>query len=103
MSATIKPTGRPLKDQEKTNIYDCDLYKILQENLPSDYISPDGRINTEKLAESLEFSRYTVYRWFSGKNMSPRAARKLLDISSAAICEKKDSLTREMLLPFCGL
>ena len=94
-----KPTGRPPKNKTKTKIYESNLYVLLQETLPRDHMLLDGRINTEKLSESLKFRRYTVYRWFSGKNMSPRAVLKLVELSTKG----EGSLTKEMLLPFCGL
>ena len=102
MTKTPKPTGRPPK-KKRQSIYTTALYQLLRAELPLAFISPDGRVNTLKLAEKLSYQRMTIYRWFNGGNMSVKAVNALSELSAAGKCERKGMLTKEKLLPFCGL
>lgn len=102
MTKQPKMTGRPPK-KKRESIYTTKLYILLREELPLVFISPDGRVNTLKLAEKLEYRRMTIYRWFNGGNMSVKAVNALSELSAAGKCERKGLLTKEKLLPFAGL
>lgn len=102
MKKTPNETGRPPK-HDRPSIYSSDLYKLLRTHLPLTYMTEDGRLDTAKLSESLDCKRYTIYRWFNGNNMSVRAVNALVDLSEKSNCEMKGLLTKEKLLPFCGL
>ena len=102
MTKTPKLTGRPPK-KKRDSIYTSALYQMFREDLPLVYLSPDGRVNTLKLAEKMDCQRMTIYRWFNGGNMSVKAVNALSELSAAGKCERKGRLTKEKLLPFCGL
>lgn len=102
MKKTPNATGRPPKD-DRQSIYSTPLYVLLISHLPESFLSPNGTLNTDKLATELDCRRATVYRWFSGDNMSNKALLALVKISNETICERKGFLTKEKLLPFVGL
>lgn len=102
MTKQPKLIGRPPK-KKRESIYSTKIYQMLKEDLPLEFISPDGRVNTLKLAEKLNYKRMTIYRWFNGGNMSVKALNALSEISAAGKCERKGRLTKEKLLPFAGL
>lgn len=101
MTTQPKLIGRPPK-KPKDSIYTTALYRLLHDNLPLEFIAQDGRINTLVLATRMNRRRMTIYRWFNGGQMSPKALNMLLEISAAAKCERKGKLTLEKLLPFAG-
>lgn len=102
MTKTATQTGRPPKVKRPT-IYSTKLYKLMQETLPLEFISEDGKVNTLALSTKMNNKRMTIYRWFQGFNMSVKSANQLAELSAAAKCEKKGRLTIDKLLPFVGL
>lgn len=102
MSKTPNATGRPPKT-DRQSIYSTDLYKLLRSDLPLEFLSEDGRLDTGKLAKSLDYRRATIYRWFSGAIMSNRSLNALVKLSEDSSCERKGLLSKEKLLPFVGL
>ena len=95
-----KGVGRPRRDGKDKDLYQGELYKLLQEKLPIRYRFYDGRIDTVKLAKDMGFARYSIYRWLNGERMRPASAQKLVKLSNEADCERKGALTLDMLTPF---
>ena len=92
--------GRPRENGSREELYNHELYKLLQEKLPIRFRFYDGRIDTKQLADDTGFARWTIYRWFKGENMSPTSAKKLVRLSEQADCERKGALTMDMLTKF---
>lgn len=89
------PTTPPTKD-----LYSGPLYEVLRDKLPSEYVI-SGRVNTQKLSTATGNARFTIYRWFHERRLTPKAIRALLKVSAEAENPKeKDRLTKDDLIPF---
>lgn len=95
-----KTAGRPRQNGDDKALYEHELYLMLKETLPLKYRFYDGRINTNQLSKDSKLSRWTIYRWFKGENMSAGSAKRLVKISNEAECERKGALTLEKLTKF---
>lgn len=75
-----------------------ELHDLLFESLPADFLEGD-RLDTKKLAETLGYARYHIYRHLTENRLSPKLATKLIALS-ATFETKKGLLTPEILTKY---
>lgn len=86
--------GRPPADPATSRFWETDFHKLLAESLaPLEGMVEDGRIVPAKLAKACGCCRYTAYRWLGGNRISPKGARRIIEISEGR-------LTKEDFAPF---
>lgn len=86
--------GRPPADPATSRFWETDLHTMLAESLSGlDGMVADGRIVPAKLAKACNCCRYTAYRWLGGNKISPKGARRIIEISEGR-------LTKEDFAPF---
>lgn len=91
-TTTTKPLGRPRKAQSKgVSCFDSRLYQFLQAKLPHFVIR--GRLSVGLLADEINHTPQSLYRWFRDERISPDAAQKVVDVS-------RRKLTLTDLVPF---
>lgn len=86
--------GRPPSDPATSRFWETKLHKMLSEKLAQiDGMVVDKRIVPSKLAKLCKVCRFTAYRWLGEDKISPKGARKIIEISAGR-------LTREDFAPF---
>lgn len=75
-----------------------ELHDLLVNSLPADFAEGD-RLDTKKLAETLGYARYHIYRHLTENRLSPKLAMKLIDLSSK-VETKRGALTAENLTKY---
>lgn len=101
MSTNNRATGRPPKDDSRKRYFETELHALLAKLLPAAFIS-NRFVNAKAIAETIEMSRYHVYRHLSENRLSPKLAGKLINISNdpSTEAEKKGLITPEILARF---
>jgi hypothetical protein len=87
--------GRPKKDQNKANYYDSQFYQFVLNRFPS--FVENGRIGVKAFSTAMDLTTFRVYTMFHENRISPKAAKKLIELSKN---EKGDVVTAEELIPF---
>ena len=86
--------GRPPSDPATSRFWETKLHAKLSEKLSHiDGMVVAERIVPSKLAKLCKVCRFTAYRWLGENKISPKGARKIIEISAGR-------LTREDLAPF---
>ncbi len=86
--------GRPPADPETSRFWETELHKLLVEGLRQiDGMVSGDRIVPAQLAKACGCCRYTAYRWLGGNRISPKGARRIIEVS-------KGRLTKEDFAPF---
>lgn len=93
----------PQKKHKAATFYTTDFYAMLKAGLPDEYTTEHDILDVPRLAVALQCRSATVYRWLNSNSMGLKSARKLAEISTNAKIAKKDMLTVEKLLPYCGV
>jgi hypothetical protein len=78
--------GRPRKIPCETGFDETELYLTLASSLPEKFMQNQA-INIAILSEFMKVSRMTIYRMFQASKLSPRAAKKIVEISEGRIAK----------------
>lgn len=86
---------------DRIRIYECELYKLLLNKLPPDYIRGKGYLNVKLMSEVSGFSQFSILRWLRGTHFTKKSINALIHISNVTeFPSKKGLLTVEELIPF---
>lgn len=78
--------GRPPADPETSRFWETGLHELLVGTLAHiEGMVVDGRIVPAKLAKWCGCCRYTAYRWLGGNRISPKGARRIIEISDGRL------------------
>lgn len=97
--AGVKMTTKT--SNERISLYECELYQLLLDTLPPEYIRGKGYLDIKKMSQVCGFSQFSILRWIRGVHFTKQSMIALLQIANQTkYPEKKGKLTAEQLIPF---
>ena len=94
MKQPSRDPGRPPSDPQSSRFWETELHTLLSSRLSHiEGMVVDGRIIPSRLAKLCNCCRFTAYRWLGSNRISPKGARKVIEISGG-------TLAREDFTPF---
>jgi hypothetical protein len=86
--------GRPAADPNRPMYWDTPLHDLLLIRLDHvDGMCVEGKVKPPVLAKGLKISRWSAYRMLSDSKISPKMAKRIIDLSDGR-------LTKQELAPF---
>lgn len=78
--------GRPPRDLRAERFWETGLHGLLAERLAQvDGLVVAERIVPSKLAKMIGCCRFTAYRWLGENKITPKGARKIIEISGGRL------------------